>query len=146
MFFVEIFSRLSASPLVKLLVLAVALDMILGVLRAAKERKLNSTIGINGAIRKAGMLLCVAFFAAADMVMSINVIGFLPQEALTVLQPFGLDSIGICDLFALVFLMCELLSVLKNMLRAGVPLPAGIYDKLHDFVAQFTDELGEIKE
>lgn len=144
MFFYEIVARLSASPLVKLLILAVALDMLLGVLRAGRERKLNSTIGINGAIRKAGMLVCVAFFAAADLVMHINVIGFLPEDALTVLQPFGLDSVGICDLFALVFLLCELLSVLKNMLRSGLPLPAGIYDKLHSFVQEFTDELGEV--
>ena len=50
MFFYEIVARLSASPLVKLLILAVALDMLLGMLRAGRERKLNSTIGINGAI------------------------------------------------------------------------------------------------
>ena len=42
-----------------ILLIAVTLDTILGVLRAIKEHKFNSCVGIDGAIRKSAMLLSV---------------------------------------------------------------------------------------
>ena len=44
---------------VQLLSIFIILDVIFGVLRAIKERKLNSTIGIDGIIRKVGMIITI---------------------------------------------------------------------------------------
>ena len=45
----------------RILIIVIVLDVIFGVLRAIKERKLNSTIGIDGIIRKVGMLISIIF-------------------------------------------------------------------------------------
>ena len=52
----QIITLLSADSFVRILLVAVALDTILGVLRAIKEHKFNSSVGIDGAIRKTAML------------------------------------------------------------------------------------------
>ena len=54
---------------------AVGADMVFGSLRAAKYRKWNSAVGIDGAIRKAGMLACVLLFTAIDMMMHVDILG-----------------------------------------------------------------------
>lgn len=52
---------------VKGVVLAIAMDTFLGCLRAAKYHKWNSSVGIDGGIRKAGMLVSVFFLVLVDM-------------------------------------------------------------------------------
>lgn len=146
MFFAEVFSRLSTSPLVKLLTLCIAMDVVLGVTRAIKEGKINSTVGIDGIIRKMAMLVSVAFFAGADVVLGIDIIGWLPTEALQVFETIGIQAVGICDLFGLVFVGSEFLSILKNLLRSGVKIPKGVYDKLYNILDRFTDELKDFPE
>ena len=76
----KIITLLSSNSFVKILLIAVALDTILGVLRAIKEHKFNSCVGIDGAIRKAGMLLSVGFLMATDVIMHINVLSMVPEE------------------------------------------------------------------
>ena len=55
-----------------LLLYAVILDTVLGVLRAIKEHKFNSCVGIDGAIRKAAMILSVVFMMIIDSVVKID--------------------------------------------------------------------------
>ena len=55
----EVFKLLAGNSFFEILLIAVALDTILGVLRAIKEHKFNSCVGIDGAIRKVAMLLSV---------------------------------------------------------------------------------------
>ena len=45
----------------KILGIVITLDTIFGILRAIKERNINSCIGIDGIIRKVGMLIAVIF-------------------------------------------------------------------------------------
>ena len=47
---------------------------------------------------------------------------------------------GITELFALLFIMYEATSVLKNMLLCGIPIPAGIREKLSAWLDNMTDE------
>lgn len=56
------FNILVENNLLKALVICIVLDTIFGILRAIKERKLNSNIGIDGTIRKAGMMISILFF------------------------------------------------------------------------------------
>lgn len=136
----KIITLLSSNSFVKILLIAVALDTILGVLRAIKEHKFNSCVGIDGAIRKAGMLLSVCFLMATDVIMHINVLSMVPEEYV---QLLGIDKMGICEFFSLLFILYELVSVLKNMTLCGLPVPTKIKRWIQKFLDDMTEELPE---
>lgn len=134
----KIITLLSSNSFVKILLIAVALDTILGVLRAIKEHKFNSCVGIDGAIRKAGMLLSVGFLMATDVIMHINVLSMVPEEYV---QLLGIDKMGICEFFSLLFILYELVSILKNMTLCGLPAPTKIKRWIQKFLDDMTEEL-----
>lgn len=134
----KIITLLSSNSFVKILLIAVALDTILGVLRAIKEHKFNSCVGIDGAIRKAGMLLSVCFLMATDVIMHINVLSMVPEEYVQIL---GIDKMGICEFFSLLFILYELVSILKNMTLCGLPVPTKIKKWIQEFLDDMTEEL-----
>ena len=136
----KIITLLSSNSFVKILLIAVALDTILGVLRAIKEHKFNSCVGIDGAIRKAGMLLSVGFLMATDVIMHINVLSMVPEEYVQIL---GIDKMGICEFFSLLFILYELVSILKNMTLCGLPVPTKIKKWIRKFLDDMTEELPE---
>lgn len=136
----EIITLLASNSFVKILLIAVALDTILGVLRAIKEHKFNSCVGIDGAIRKAGMLLSVCFLMATDVIMHINVLSMIPEEYVQIL---GIDKMGICEFFSLLFILYELVSILKNMTLCGLPVPTKIKRWIQKFLDDMTEELPE---
>lgn len=136
----KIITLLSSNSFVKILLIAVALDAILGVLRAIKEHKFNSCVGIDGAIRKAGMLLSVCFLMATDVIMHINVLSMVPEEYV---QLLGIDKMGICEFFSLLFILYELVSILKNMTLCGLPVPTKIKRWIQKFLDDMTEELPE---
>lgn len=136
----KIITLLSSNSFVKILLIAVALDTILGVLRAIKEHKFNSCAGIDGAIRKAGMLLSVCFLMATDVIMHINVLSMVPEEYV---QLLGIDKMGICEFFSLLFILYELVSILKNMTLCGLPVPTKIKRWIQKFLDDMTEELPE---
>ena len=134
----KIITLLSSNSFVKILLIAVTLDTILGVLRAIKEHKFNSCVGIDGAIRKAGMLLSVYFLMATDVIMHINVLSMVPEEYVQIL---GIDKMGICEFFSLLFILYELVSILKNMTLCGLPVPTKIKKWIQKFLDDMTEEL-----
>ena len=134
----KIITLLSSNSFVKILLIAVALDTILGVLRAIKEHKFNSCVGIDGAIRKAGMLLSVGFLMATDVIMHINVLGMVPEKYVQIL---GIDKMGICEFFSLLFILYELVSILKNMTLCGLPVPTKTKKWIQKFLDDMTEEL-----
>lgn len=134
----KIITLLSSNSFVKILLITVALDTILGVLRAIKEHKFNSCVGIDGAIRKAGMLLSVGFLMATDVIMHINVLSMVPEEYV---QLPGIDKMGICEFFSLLFILYELVSILKNMTLCGLPVPTKIKKWIQKFLDDMTEEL-----
>lgn len=79
------------NKLIQLVIIAVIIDTIFGILRAIKERDFNSCFGINGAIRKCGMILSIILLVLVDYITGFNIIGFLPEE---IRQHIG-NSIGI---------------------------------------------------
>lgn len=125
---------------VQLLLIVVCADMVFGSLRAAKYRCWNSAVGINGAIRKAGMPACVLLFTAMDMMMHVDVLGWLPADIRTTLDACGIVKMGITELFVLLFILYEATSVLKNMLVCGLPVPAGLREKLASWLDNMTGE------
>lgn len=136
----KIILLLESHMFLNVLLWAVILDTILGVLRAIKEHKFNSCIGIDGAIRKAAMILSIVFLAYIDTIVKFNLIGFIPD---TYLQLLGLKGIGIHELFCLLFILYEAVSILKNMTLCGLPVPNKIKIWIQKFLDDMTDELPE---
>lgn len=126
----------------KLLLIFIVFDIIFGILRAIKEREFNSTIGIDGMIRKVGMIISTIFLFLVDRMTNLNFIGFLPEEVLNIMT---LKFIGIGDLFDILFIVFESLSILKNMYLCNLPIPKKLKDVLRKILTEFTEEVKERK-
>ena len=122
------------------LLYAVILDTVLGVLRALKEHKFNSSAGIDGAIRKVAMMFSVVFLILVDSLVDMNFLFMIPEEYL---QYLGIEKLGICELFCLLFILYEAVSILKNMTLCGLPVPARIKYFIQKFLDNMTEELPE---
>ena len=139
-----IIMQLANNPIVQAVVLAVVMDTIFGVGRAIKERRFNSCVGIDGAIRKISMIVSLAFLGVADMLMGINLIGFVPEEIVQYL-PEGLQEIGLASFFGLLYLGYEIVSILKNMALCGLPVKK-IWITVQQFLGKYTQELPDTEE
>lgn len=123
---------------IEILMLAICADTLLGVLRAIKFRQFNSSVGIDGAIRKVAMVVSVGILMLADLLIHVNLLAFVPEEYVHYL---GIQKLGMCEFFCLLFTACECLSVLKNMVLCGLPVPKKVEGWLRDFLANMTSEL-----
>lgn len=139
-FIIRLFAALTDNVFVSVLFIAVCADMIFGTLRAAKYRCWNSAVGIDGAIRKAGMIASVLLFTLMDMLLRVDLLSWLPADIRNVMDTMGVVKMGITELFCLLFILYEATSVLKNMLLCGIPVPAGIREKLAAWLDNMTDE------
>ena len=124
----------------KVLIVVIVLDLILGILRAIRERTINSCIGIDGMIRKVGMLIVNVFLTIIDTIIHLDLIGFIPE---TIKETLKLGKVGISSLFNILFIIFEILSIFKNMILCKLPIPKKLQIYLEDIMKEFT---GEIKE
>lgn len=136
----SLLSIIEAHTFYKVLLYAVCLDSVLGVLRAIKERKFNSCVGIDGAIRKVAMLISVVLLIYVNSIVGINFVSMIPDEYLSYI---GITEVGICELFCMLFILYELVSILKNMTLCGLPVPTKLRKLLMEFLDGMTDELPE---
>ena len=109
----------SNNVFIELLMLTICADTLLGVLRAIKFHQFNSSVGIDGAIRKVAMIVCVGILMLADLLIHVNLLAFIPEEYI---QYMGIQKLGMCEFFCLLFTACEALSVLKNMVLCDLPV------------------------
>ena len=72
--------------------------------------------------------------------MNINVLSMVPEEYVQIL---GIDKMGICEFFSLLFILYELVSILKNMTLCGLPVPTKIKKWIQKFLDDMTEELPE---
>lgn len=124
----------------KILIVVIVLDLILGVLRAIREKNINSCIGIDGMIRKVGMLIVIVFLTIIDTIIHLDLIGFIPE---TIKETLKLGKVGISSLFNILFIIFEILSIFKNMILCKLPIPKKLQVYLENVMKEFT---GEIKE
>lgn len=134
---IEIYTEAAGNTFLQLVLIAVVLDTLFGVLRAIKERAFNSNFGINGAIRKVGMLLCLLALVIVDHIIAVNLIGFIPETVRTYLQ---CERVGTMEFFALLFIAYEVISIFKNMYLCGLPVKK-IWQTVKAFLTKYTDEL-----
>lgn len=131
---------LANNVFVDLLFIAICADMLFGTLRSAKYRCWNSAVGIDGAIRKAGMVASILLFTVTDMLLHLDLLACLPGDIRELTDVLGVTKMGITEFFCLLFVLYEATSVLKNMLLCGVPIPAGLREKLAQWLDSMTAE------
>ena len=88
------------------------------------------------------MLISLVFMLAIDVLIKINLIGFIPEQARTYL---GLDTVGVAEFFALLYIAYEVVSIFKNMALCGLPVKK-VWEKVREFLAKYTDELPDTDE
>lgn len=137
---IDFLRTLISSRTLKVLCVVIVLDVIFGVLRSFKEKSTNSCIGIDGMIRKTGMLITVITLTFIDLIINVDFIGFIPQE---VRQALKFNEVGIADIFNILFIVFESLSILKNMILCKMPIPKKLQIFLEKIMKEFT---GEVKE
>ena len=122
---IHIYAEAAGNTFLQLVLIAVVIDTIFGVLRAIKERRFNSNFGINGAIRKCGMLVCLLALVTVDHIVR---------------AVMAVDRIGTMEFFAILFVAYEIISILKNMYLCGLPVKK-IWQTVKAFLQKYTDEL-----
>lgn len=122
----------------KVLIVVIVLDLILGVLRAIREKNVNSCIGIDGMIRKVGMLIVIVFLTIIDAIIHLDLIGFIPE---TIKEILKLGHVGISSLFNILFIIFEILSIFKNMILCKLPIPKKLQLFLENVMKEFTGEI-----
>lgn len=122
-----------------LLIITILLDIFLGSLRALKEKKWNSTVGINGILRKTAMIGSSIFLIIIDSILKIDLLFFIPKEITTTLK---LNEVGIFELFGIMFILYEITSILKNMVKCGLPIPKRIKTTIEKLLNNLTSETG----
>lgn len=135
---------LAHNTIIQLVVIAVVMDTLFGAGRALKQHKFNSSVGIDGAIRKISMLVSLVFLAVIDGLVHINLIGFIPEEARAYF-PQSISAIGLAEFFGLLYLCYEVVSILKNMALCGLPVKK-LWEAVRKFLGKYTEELPDTEE
>ena len=141
-FIISLYAEALRNQIFELVMVAVVIDTIFGVLRAVKEKKFNSNCGINGAIRKVAMIICILSLVIVDRIVSLNLIGFIPENVRKFLPA---DSIGTMEFFGILFIGYEVVSILKNMALCGLPVKK-IWQLVKNALGKYTDELPDADE
>ena len=139
----ELLRELQTNPILQLVCIATVVDTIFGVLRAIKQHKFNSSFGIDGAIRKIGIMVGTLSLFFTDCLLNINFLPFIPEDYL---QIFNLTDIGLTEIFGFMFIVYEATSILKNMLLVGIPIPKNIREKLENWLENNTEEITDKEE
>ena len=137
---IEFFRNLINSRSLQVLCIVIVLDVIFGVLRSIKEKNTNSTIGIDGMIRKTGMLITVIALTFIDLIVHVDFIAFIPEQIKVALK---LSEVGITDVFNILFIVFEILSIFKNMVLCKMPIPNKLQRALEKVMKEFTGEVQE---
>lgn len=122
---IEVLSHEISVPVggMTLVVFLMICDILSGIFKAiAQKRGINSTVGTNGLIRKAGVLLALLVFIVMDSLIEFNFVTIIPSEILSV---FKLEEahIGLSHVMLGFFGLFELVSLFENLGEVGVPLP-----------------------
>lgn len=136
----EKYLNLLNNNFLKILVTFIVLDVIFGVFRSLIEKELNSTIGIDGIIRKIAMIVAIVVCLFLDYLINIDLIFFVPMELKDVIH---ISKIGISGLFSLLYILFEALSILKNMHKCKLPMPKPLKKWIEKLLKELTSEVKE---
>ena len=72
-----LFEEMAQNKIITMVVVAGVADTIFGCGRSIRERKFNSCVGIDGAIRKIAMVISIVFLGIMDLILKINLIAYI---------------------------------------------------------------------
>lgn len=130
--------KLVNNQVIQVLSIFIILDTLFGVLRSIKQHKTNSTIGIDGLIRKCAIMFTIVGCVVLDNIVNINLISFVPEE---IKESLNITKIGTSEMFGFLYCIFELLSIFKNMYKIGLPLPIKLKNFLEKILKEFTEEV-----
>ena len=84
------------------------------------------------------MLLSVGLLMLTDIIMHINVLFMVPDKYI---QLLGIQKLGVCEFFCLLFVLYEAVSILKNMTLCGLPVPKKLKVHIKEAQSNMTDEM-----
>lgn len=84
------------------------------------------------------MLIAILFLSLIDCVINIDLIGFIPDQIKDV---FNFGQVGISQLFDILFILFEILSIFKNMILCKLPIPKKLQNLLENVMQEFTGEI-----
>ena len=131
-------NEMASNPILKAICISIVADTIFGFLKALKNKNLNSSFGINGALRKCGILVASLVLFISDTLININLIPFLDEN---ILSYVGLSDIGLTEFFGILFVAYECLSILSNMDELGIPIPKGVKSFLSKWVSEHSENI-----
>lgn len=134
----NLINGISNNIIIKTLIVALFFDIFLGSLRAIKEKEWNSTVGINGILRKVGMVGSILFLFLTDTLINLDLLFMIPKE---ILDYIGIDKVGSCELFGIMFILYEITSIMKNMILCDIPCPKRLKKKTEKILKEMTTEL-----
>ncbi len=140
----NLLTALAENVIIELVIVAVVMDTLFGAGRAIKQHSFNSSVGIDGAIRKISMLVSLVFLAIVDRLIHINLIGFIPENVRAYF-PKSISVIGLAEFFGLLYLCYEIVSVLKNMTLCGLPVKR-LWIAVRKFLGKYTEELPDAED
>lgn len=131
--------------LISLLMVLCFFDVLLGILVAIRTGTINSTIGLNGIVRKCVIIASLLFLHMVDILCKINLISIFPEAVRQWLEnTFNINNIGVAGLFGIYIIIFELLSILKNWEQAtNIRLPSKIKKMLGKISSELQDDEGE---
>ena len=127
---------ISNNLVIKIISITIIFDTIFGCIRAIGAKTLNSSFGINGILRKAGILVACTMFFFIDEVLKINLLPFVNQDMFKYL---GTSSVGITEFFGALFICFECLSILHNIYMIGLPLPKNVVSYMENWLKEHSD-------
>lgn len=111
------------TKILMIIAILVMVDFITGYVKAYHQCELNSSVGLDGVIRKAMILFSMVVFMLLDGILQFNLISCLPQVALEVMREYEFDKIGLSELLGIGIALQEGTSILENLHELGVPIP-----------------------
>lgn len=127
----ELFSYTVPLPFVFALALLITFDYVTGYTDAFLRKKVDSTVGIDGLIRKGSIIFAAIAFIAFDAITGFDVMAILPNEIKEYTSMFGVAQFGLAEILIIGFCLNELTSVFENLNKLGIPLPKFITKRLN---------------
>ena len=113
----NIFNDIHGAIIIWVVLLMTTTDVILGIMNGLKQHHFKSSINRAGIINKCGVVICICFFYALDIIL-------------------GLNGIGFSEIFGSTICLSELVSIIYNLKGLNVPFPKSFMD----FFDKYTSE------
>lgn len=106
-----------------IVVVLVIVDFFTGYVKAYLKCQLNSSVGLDGLIRKAMILFSMLVFILLDEMLCFNLLQLLPSETMGFMSQIKMTQVGLMEILGVGVLLQEGTSILENLHELGVPIP-----------------------